>query len=112
MPPQMTGRRAAMTVILVFTLGLAGASTFAQAPTTYRPPHTAWGDPDFQGNYTNLYEAGTPLERPDQFAGRKLEQATGSALATVKKQIQERTIQQFETPFDAPSNWWQVAFSL
>jgi hypothetical protein len=112
MPSQITGRRAALALVSVVTLGLAGTSTFAQAPKTYRPPHTAWGDPDFQGNYTNLYEAGTPLERPDQFAGRKLEQVTGSELAAVKKQIQERTIQQFETPFDAPSNWWQVAFSL
>jgi len=78
----------------------------------YTPPRTPWGDPDFQGNYTNLYEAGTPLERPDEFAGRKLQDVTGEELKAVKKSIQDNTIQRFETPFDAPSNWWQVAFRL
>src|SRR3982751_5159974 len=49
---------------------LAGQSKKPAA--TYKAPRTPWGDPDFQGNYTNLYEAGTPLERPEQFAGKKL----------------------------------------
>jgi len=31
------------------------------------------GDPDLQGNYTNKYEQSTPLERPDEFAGRQRE---------------------------------------
>src|SRR4029077_13303305 len=78
----------------------------------YKAPRTAWGDPDFPGNYTNLYEAGTPLERPQQFDGRKLSDVTPEELKAFKKAIQERTIQQFETPFDAPSNWWQVAYRL
>jgi hypothetical protein len=85
----------------------AGTST---AP--YKTPRTPWGDPDFQGNYTNLYEAGTPLERPEQFAGKKLGDVTPEELRAFKKKIQDDTIQRFETPFDAPSNWWQVAFKL
>jgi len=117
------GRRliscAAIVFIMPFTLPL-----FAQAPSNapkaigkaaagrYVTPRTPWGDPDFQGNYTNLYEAGTPLERPDEFAGRKLQDITADELKAVKKSIQENTIQRFETPFDAPSNWWQVAFRL
>ena len=86
------------------------ASTATAKP--YAPPRTPWGDPDLQGNYTTLYEAGTPLERPDEFAGRKLADVTGEELKAVKRSIQENTIQRFETPFDAPSNWWQVAFRL
>jgi hypothetical protein len=82
------------------------------AKAGYKAPRTAWGDPDFHGNYTNLYEAGTPLERPQQFDGRKLDDVTSAELKAFKKAIQERTIQQFETPFDAPSNWWQVAYRL
>ena len=78
----------------------------------YKAPRTAWGDPDLQGNFTNLYEAGTPLERPDEFAGRKLSDITPAELRAAKKAIQDNTIQRFETPFDAPSNWWQVAFRL
>ena len=84
----------------------------APAKAGYKAPRTPWGDPDFQGNFTNLYEAGTPLERPDQFAGKKLGDVTSEELKAFKKNIQETTIQRFETPFDAPSNWWQVAFRL
>jgi hypothetical protein len=75
-------------------------------------PRTAWGDPDFSGNYTNLYEAGTPLERPAQFDGKTLGDITPEQLKAFKKNIEETTIQRFETPFDAPSNWWQVAYRL
>jgi hypothetical protein len=84
----------------------------AKTAGAYKTPRTPWGDPDLQGNYTNLYEAGTPLERPDEFAGRKLSDITPAELRATKKAIQENTIQRFETPFDAPSNWWQVAFKL
>jgi hypothetical protein len=90
----------------------AGQTAAPKKTATYKSPRTAWGDPDLQGNYTNLYEAGTPLERPDEFAGRKLSDITPEELRTAKKAIQENTIQRFETPFDAPSNWWQVAFRL
>ena len=48
----------------------------SKAPPTahkFTPPHTSWGDPDLQGWFTNENEDATPLERPDQFAGRKLE---------------------------------------
>ena len=31
-------------------------------------PHTAWGDPDFQGVWR--YEATIPLERPSEYEGR------------------------------------------
>jgi hypothetical protein len=83
-----------------------------KAAAAYKAPRTAWGDPDFAGNYTNLYEAGTPLERPQQFDGRKLSEVTPEELKAFKKKIQDDTVQRFETPFDAPSNWWQVAFKL
>ncbi len=90
----------------------AAAARQVKKTSAYNAPRTPWGDPDFQGNYTNLYEAGTPLERPEQFAGRKLSDITNEELKSFKHTIQESTIQRFETPFDAPSNWWQVAFKL
>ncbi len=52
---------------------------------------TPWGDPDLQGNYTNLWEAGTPFERPDEFAGRRLEDITGDELLKIRRAIQDRT---------------------
>src|SRR5262245_15118410 len=60
-------------------------------PSTYTGPRTPWGDPDLQGNYTNLWEAGTPFERPDEFAGRRLEDINGEELAAIRRGIQERT---------------------
>jgi hypothetical protein len=70
-------------------------------------PRTPWGDPDLQGNYINTSEQGTPFERPEQFAGRRLEDVKGEELAQFRRQIQERTVNNFEGPIHAPSNWWQ-----
>ena len=44
---------------------------------------TPWGDPDLQGTYTNKYEQSTPLERPVEFAGRRVEDVSGAELAEV-----------------------------
>jgi hypothetical protein len=70
-------------------------------------PRTPWGDPDLQGTYTNTYENGTPLERPDEFAGRTLDQVKGEELANIRRAIQKRTIGAFLGPEHAPDNWWQ-----
>jgi len=70
-------------------------------------PRTPWGDPDIQGTYTNTYENGTPLERPDEFAGRTLDQVKGEELANIRRSIQKRTIGAFLGPEHAPDNWWQ-----
>ena len=59
----------------------AGTASARAGAATYTAPRTPWGDPDLQGNFTNTYEQGTPLERPDQFAGRRLEDVTGAELA-------------------------------
>jgi len=75
-------------------------------------PRTPWGDPDLQGTYTNTYENGTPLERPDQFAGRTLADIKGVELAAMRREIEKRTIGQFLGPIHAPDNWWQDNLSL
>jgi hypothetical protein len=78
----------------------------------WRVPRTPWGDPDLQGNYTNLYEDGTPLERPDQFAGRTLDEVRGDELKRLKQAAQDRAINAFQGPIHAPDNWWQVALDM
>ena len=81
---------------LAFSIGVAAVAVFvcaAIAPLTGQSqsaarsavpegtaPRTPWGDPDLQGTYTNTYENGTPFERPDQFAGRTLDDITGDEL--------------------------------
>ena len=80
----------ALTAAVLLALFTAGI-TAQTGSSTYTAPRTPWGDPDLQGNYTNLWEAGTPFERPDQFAGRRLEDIKGEELAAIRRGIQERT---------------------
>ena len=98
--------RFVVTTVLVIA---AVASTSAQRRAT---PRTPWGDPDLQGTYTNTYENGTSFERPDQFAGRKLEDVKGDELKKMRLAIQERTIAAFLGPEHAPDNWWQPNLNL
>ena len=103
----MRSRLVASAFIVLFAGQLYG-----QAPANWTPPRTPWGDPDLQGNYTNTYENGTPLERPDQFAGRRLEDVKGEELAKLRREIQRRTIANFEGPIHAPDHWWQDNLNL
>jgi len=48
-------------------------------------PRTPWGDPDIQGTYTNSNESGIPMERPAEFAGRRLEDVKPEELAQLVK---------------------------
>jgi hypothetical protein len=89
--------------LLILMGVLAASTTFlstgsarlgAQASKPIKPyvtPRTPWGDPDLQGNLTNLYEVGTPFERPDEFAGRRLDDVKGQELTNIRRGIQERT---------------------
>ena len=75
-------------------LGAAAAaivSTAVVGAQSAAVPRTPWGDPDLQGTYTNSNESGIPMERPAQFAGRRLEDVKPEELATLVKQRQERT---------------------
>ena len=59
----------------------AGATT-AKKYVAKRMP---WGDPDISGNFTTKDEANTPLERPDQFAGKRMEDVTPQELAAINE---------------------------
>ena len=100
--------------LLIATLAAVALAPLAgqTSSNSYKTPKTPWGDPDLQGNYTNLYENGTPLERPKEFAGRSLDDVKGEELAKIKRATQERTINNFQGPVHAPDNWWQDALNL
>jgi len=78
---------------LLAAVGLAGLAVqglHAQAPappakaaavSAFSAPRTPWGDPDLQGTYTNTSESGIPMERPAEFAGRRVEDVTPAELA-------------------------------
>ena len=100
-------RRASCIFAGAVLVMVAAAQSSAQS---YKVPKTPWGDPDIQGNYTNLTEAGTPLERPKELEGRQLSEVTGEELRQIKRDAAERTINNFLGPTEAPDNWWQVAY--
>ena len=83
---------------------------------TYKPPRTPWGDPDISGAYTNSDESGIPFERPEEFAGRRLEDFTRAELAALTKQRQQQTIERApglsEFPgATSPMHWFENYFA-
>jgi hypothetical protein len=73
----------AATAALVAGGVLTDARLAAQSQT-WTAPRTPWGDPDLSGIYSNSDEDGIPLERPDQFAGRRLEDITPKELEQLR----------------------------
>ena len=64
---------------------LTAGNAFAQDADDWTQPRTAWGDPDIQGVWR--YEGTTPLERPDDLAGRT--ELTDEEIAQIAQREQE-----------------------
>src|SRR5690348_7674515 len=109
-------------VVVVSLVAAGSVSIAAQAPAgrvaapkstkAFTPPKTPWGDPDISGNVTNVFEASTPFERPESFAGRKLDEVQGEELANFRADLQKRTLSNFEGPLHGPDEWWQNVYDL
>jgi hypothetical protein len=103
-------RRVPTAVGALGVILLAGGSVAAQTSqgpaipktavkaTRWVTPRTPWGDPDISGNLTNLYELDTPFERPEAFAGRKLEDIKEEELLNIRRAIRDRTTEERSTP--------------
>src|SRR5690349_1208068 len=79
---------------------------------TYVPLKTPWGDPDITGDYNNSDESGIPFERPDEFAGRTLEDVSPQELAKLVAQRQAQTIERTPTLSEfpgatSPMHWFE-----
>jgi hypothetical protein len=59
----------------------------------FTPPRTPWGDPDISGVFTTKDEANTPFERPDQWAGRKMEDITPKEFAEAVAERQQLALE-------------------
>ena len=104
-------------VVVAASASIAGQTSVNKAATpksakSFTPPRTPWGDPDVSGNVTNVFEASTPFERPDDFAGRRLEEVQGDELANFRGELQKRTLANFEGPLHGPDSWWQNIYDL
>ena len=54
------------------------AQNTGKTGSAWTPPKKVWGHPDIEGIYTNKDEANTPLERPDGFNGRTVEDVSAA----------------------------------
>jgi hypothetical protein len=103
---------AALVAASLATLPVAAQTRTAPAAKKWTPPRTSWGDPDLQGTFSNTSENGTPLERPEIFEGRKLEDIKGEELLALKRDAQKRTVENFQGPLHAPDGWWQPDLNM
>jgi hypothetical protein len=115
-------RAGGTAIVLAVTFVAVGAiypaSVQGQGPAASRSiPRTPWGDPDLQGTYTNSHESGIPMERPAEFAGRRLEDVKPDEL---QRLIADRRKRQQETALTiggsadndtgaGPSHWYENA---
>jgi hypothetical protein len=78
--------------------GLPGAAVVkafiaSQVRKNWTAPKTPWGDPDIQGNFTTKDEANTPMERPAEWAGRRMEDITSAEFEAAIVQRQQRAVE-------------------
>src|SRR5688572_24833848 len=59
----------------------------------FTPPKTSWGDPDISGIFTTKDEANTPMERPDEWAGRRMEDITPKEFAAALAKRQQEAVE-------------------
>jgi len=112
--------------VAAFLIGLAAAGAAAgqtssapgRTPSAavsakrWSPARTSWGDPDLQGTFTNSNEYATPLERPAQFAGRRLEDITPEELAKVRQAAQQQAVDGLAQGPRGPDYWWLENLNL
>jgi hypothetical protein len=59
----------------------------------FTPPKTPWGDPDISGVFDTSPEANTPMERPDEWAGRRMDEITPKELAEAIAKRQQDAVE-------------------
>ena len=86
----------------------ARSTPAVKAVTAWTAPRMPWGDPDISGNFTNVYEEATPLERPDELAGVARSDVKGAELATLLAKRRDARLESFDAGSDvhAPTFWW------
>lgn len=77
-----------MTIVRLVAVALAGVLAGGVAAQPWATPRTSWGDPDIAGIYTNKDENGTPFERPDEFAGKRLADFGPAEMAALREERQ------------------------
>ena len=95
---------ARVAVVALFVLHIA----LTAAPANdWTPRRTSWGDPDLQGTYNNNNEYAMPLERPDEFAGKRAGDLTAVDIAEARRLAQQRMLAALPGgDVRGPDDWW------
>ena len=59
----------------------------------FTPPQTPWGDPDISGVFDTSPEANTPMERPDAWAGRTIDEISSEEMAEAIVRRQQEAVE-------------------
>ena len=59
----------------------------------FTPPKTPWGDPDISGVFDTSPEANTPMERPDEWTDRRMENITPEELVAAIARRQRAAVE-------------------
>ena len=112
--PALTGAQTAQRAQPITASEVPQKKTVAALPPrgTYVPARTPWGDPDIAGDYNNSDESGVPFERPDVFAGRRLQDVAPQELAKLVEERQRQTIERAPTLSEfpgatSPMHWFE-----
>jgi hypothetical protein len=94
----MDGLAAAVAVASMMTIRVAAQQKPAPAAKpagrakAYSVPKTPWGDPNIAGVFTNNDESGIPIERPNQFEGKQLEDVSEGELQQLRDQRETQRV--------------------
>ena len=77
----------------------------ARVQKNWTPTKTPWGDPDISGVFTKKDEANTPFERPDEWAGRRIDDIKPAELAEAIVRRQEGALER-GSPRVVPIHWF------
>jgi hypothetical protein len=117
-PAPARPRSLAAALLLLSIALLSGVLSAQQQPASrssavrttrsgWKTARTPWGDPDLRGVYSNSDEYTTPLERPAQFSGRRLEEIKGQELADVRRAQLAQVIEALPGGrVRGPDGWW------
>jgi hypothetical protein len=90
---------ASLTMVAAASAQTSNAKASAEARSSkpgarkaYTLPRTPWGDPDISGVLTNNDESGIPLERPNQFEGKRIEDVSESELEELRNQRENQRV--------------------
>ena len=94
--------------VIAGAMSAASGPIAGQAPASWTPPMTPWGDPDLRGIWTSIGVSGVPVERPDEFGEREF--LTDEDFAQRQREGQQAgaSVQEGQsTSVFGPAHWWE-----